>query len=67
MIPNCESWANTVMVRVRGSIDDVKRVVTNVLEDYLQAACAPPKKWNEVRPDNCELCGRNVFLSYVFS
>jgi len=46
-------------------IDDVKRLLTTAMEEYFTTACAPPKRWNEVRPDNCELCERNVFLSYV--
>ncbi|EWC45500.1 hypothetical protein DRE_05358 [Drechslerella stenobrocha 248] len=44
--------------------EDVKRMTTMVMEDYLAAATAPPQKWMETRPLECELCTRQVRLTY---
>ncbi|KAK6533610.1 hypothetical protein TWF694_002547 [Orbilia ellipsospora] len=47
-----------------GDAEDVKRMTTSVMEDYLATATAPPLKWTETRPLECELCAREVKLTY---
>ncbi|KAK6363202.1 hypothetical protein TWF730_000646 [Orbilia blumenaviensis] len=53
-----------VDAKLLNDAEDVKRMTTSVLEDYLAAATAPPLKWTETRPLECELCGREVRLTY---
>lgn len=44
--------------------DDVQKLVVAVMEDYVDAACAPPPVWVETRTKECEICERNVPLTY---
>ncbi|KAJ6261835.1 hypothetical protein Dda_2634 [Drechslerella dactyloides] len=44
--------------------EDVKRMTTSVMEDYLSAATAAPQNWKDTKPLECELCGREVRLTY---
>lgn len=44
--------------------DDVEKLIVAVLEDYIDAVCAPPPVWVETRTEECEICERNVPLSY---
>ncbi|EPS42377.1 hypothetical protein H072_3600 [Dactylellina haptotyla CBS 200.50] len=53
-----------VEAKLLGDAEDVKRMTTTVLEDYLAATTAPPQRWSETRPLECELCNREVRLTY---
>lgn len=44
--------------------DDVEKLIVAVMEDYVDAICAPPPVWVETRTKECEICERNVPLSY---
>lgn len=44
--------------------DDVEKLIVAVMEDYVDAVCAPPPVWVETRAEECEICERNVPLSY---
>jgi hypothetical protein len=44
--------------------DDVQKLILSVLEDYVDAACAPPPVWVGTRKDECEICEREVPLTY---
>lgn len=44
--------------------DDVEKLIVVVMEDYVDAVCAPPPVWVETRTEECEICERNVPLSY---
>lgn len=44
--------------------DDVEKLIVAVMEDYVDAVCAPPPVWVETRTEECEICERNVPLSY---
>ncbi|KAG6850365.1 hypothetical protein H0H93_014319 [Arthromyces matolae] len=44
--------------------DDALRFLRNVLVDYLAHACAPPPIWSTTRTTECEICEREVPLTY---
>lgn len=44
--------------------DDVEKLIVAVMEDYVDAACAPPPVWVDTRTEECEICEREVPLSY---
>lgn len=44
--------------------DDVQKLIVAVMEDYVDAVCAPPPVWVETRTEECEICERNVPLTY---
>jgi hypothetical protein len=45
-------------------VDSVARFVRKVLDDYVSDACAPPPVWSSTRTSECEMCEREVPLSY---
>ncbi|KZT30127.1 hypothetical protein NEOLEDRAFT_1160105 [Neolentinus lepideus HHB14362 ss-1] len=44
--------------------DDAFRLLRKVLQDYVKELCAPPPIWSATRAKECELCGREVPLTY---
>ncbi|KAL7273503.1 hypothetical protein RUND412_003641 [Rhizina undulata] len=44
--------------------DDVQKLFAAAIKEYLEAACAPPPVWSETRKEECEICERNVPLTY---
>ncbi|TFK51263.1 hypothetical protein OE88DRAFT_1659136 [Heliocybe sulcata] len=40
------------------------RLLRKVLQDYVKETCAPPPVWSATRTTECELCGREVPLTY---
>lgn len=44
--------------------DDVQKLIVAVMEDYVDTVCAPPPVWVETRTEECEICERNVPLTY---
>jgi hypothetical protein len=44
--------------------DDVQKLVLATLEDYVDAACAPPPVWSETKKEECEICERKIPLTY---
>jgi len=44
--------------------DSVNKFVRKILEDYVEEACAPPPIWSSTRTSECEICEREVPLSY---
>ncbi|KAK6350002.1 hypothetical protein TWF696_006254 [Orbilia brochopaga] len=53
-----------VEAKLLADAEDVKRMTTTVMEDYLAAATAAPQNWKDTKPLECELCGREVRLTY---
>lgn len=39
-------------------------LVSKVIDDYLAEACAPPPVWSRTRTTECEICEREVPLTY---
>ncbi|EPQ53041.1 hypothetical protein GLOTRDRAFT_79058 [Gloeophyllum trabeum ATCC 11539] len=44
--------------------DSAVRWLRKVLLDYVKETCAPPPVWSTTRTKECELCGREVPLTY---
>jgi len=44
--------------------DDAEKFVKKVLESYLEQAVAPPPVWSSTRTSECEICEREVPLTY---
>ncbi|KAA1473314.1 hypothetical protein DENSPDRAFT_839772 [Dentipellis sp. KUC8613] len=44
--------------------DEASLFLRKVLEDYLQDACAPPPVWSSTRTTECEICEREIPLTY---
>jgi hypothetical protein len=44
--------------------DGAEAFARKVLEDYVADATAPPPVWKNTRTDECEMCGREVPLTY---
>jgi hypothetical protein len=44
--------------------DDVQKLIIAIMEEYVDAVCAPPPVWVETRTEECEICERNVPLTY---
>ncbi|EKM51451.1 uncharacterized protein PHACADRAFT_152211 [Phanerochaete carnosa HHB-10118-sp] len=50
-----------------GMCDDVDSALSflrKILEDYVSEACAPPPVWSRTRTTECEICEREVPLTY---
>lgn len=56
-----ESLINYELV---GDDDDVQKLILATLEDYVDAACAPPPVWGGTRKEECEICERRIPLTY---
>lgn len=41
-----------------------ERVLREVLEEYIAAATAPPPVWSKTRTEECEICEREVPVTY---
>ncbi|KAG6827094.1 hypothetical protein H0H92_013226 [Tricholoma furcatifolium] len=44
--------------------DDAIKFLRNALSDYILDACAPPPVWSSTRTTYCEICEREVPLTY---
>lgn len=44
--------------------DDAYRLFRRILDDYRDQACAPPPVWSSTRTTECEICAREVPLTY---
>lgn len=44
--------------------DSSLRFLRRVLKDYVAEACAPPPMWSKTRTTECEICEREVPLTY---
>ncbi|KAG6916841.1 hypothetical protein DXG01_005140 [Tephrocybe rancida] len=44
--------------------DDTLKFLRKVLADYVADACAPPPVWSSTRTEECEICDRQVPLTY---
>ncbi|KAG6833153.1 hypothetical protein H0H87_010540 [Tephrocybe sp. NHM501043] len=44
--------------------DDALKFLRKVLADYVADACAPPPVWSSTRTTECEICEREVPLTY---
>lgn len=44
--------------------DDAYRLFKRILDDYREQACAPPPVWSSTRTTECEICAREVPLTY---
>ncbi|TFK19623.1 hypothetical protein FA15DRAFT_648126 [Coprinopsis marcescibilis] len=44
--------------------DQATKFLYKVIEDYLEQACAPPPVWSTTRTSECEICDREVPLTY---
>ncbi|KAH8103401.1 hypothetical protein BXZ70DRAFT_728133 [Cristinia sonorae] len=49
---------------VPDAADVAVRLLSKVLEDYIAEACAPPPVWSRTRTTECEICEREVPLTY---
>lgn len=47
-----------------GDRDDAIKFLNKVIADYIEQACAPPPVWKSTRTTECEICEREVGLSY---
>ncbi|KAF9003086.1 hypothetical protein BDQ17DRAFT_516585 [Cyathus striatus] len=45
-------------------VEDAFRFLHRVMEDYLKEACTPPPVWASTRTRECEICEREVPLTY---
>ncbi|KAG1742438.1 hypothetical protein EDB19DRAFT_1701062 [Suillus lakei] len=45
-------------------LDSSQIFVRNVLRDFISEACAPPPVWSSTRTKECEICEREVRLTY---
>ncbi|KAF8152376.1 hypothetical protein B0H34DRAFT_663602 [Crassisporium funariophilum] len=45
-------------------IEDALKLLRKVLGEYLEQACAPPPVWGSTRTRECEICDREVPLTY---
>ncbi|OAX41791.1 hypothetical protein K503DRAFT_833997, partial [Rhizopogon vinicolor AM-OR11-026] len=41
-----------------------QRFIRNILSDFISEACAPPPTWSSTRTKECEICEREVPLTY---
>lgn len=53
-----------VSYRLAEDVDGVVDFVRKVLGDYAEDACAPPPVWSATRTSECEICEREVPLTY---
>lgn len=44
--------------------DDVQRFIHEVVTSYIESATAPPPVWKSTRTEECEICERQVPLTY---
>jgi len=44
--------------------EDALKLLRKVLVEYLEQACAPPPVWSSTRTKECEICEREVPLTY---
>ena len=44
--------------------DDAYKLLRRILDDYREQACAPPPVWSSTRTTECEICAREVPLTY---
>ncbi|KIM37417.1 hypothetical protein M413DRAFT_448481 [Hebeloma cylindrosporum] len=44
--------------------EDALKFLRKVVEDYLEQACSPPPVWSSTRTSVCEICFRDVPLTY---
>jgi len=49
---------------VPDAVDTASQLLSKVVEDYLSEACAPPPVWSRTRTTECEICEREVPLTY---
>ncbi|TFY60126.1 hypothetical protein EVJ58_g5348 [Rhodofomes roseus] len=49
---------------VAGDADDAARFLRKVLVEYVAEATAPPPVWSKTRTSECEICEREVPLTY---
>lgn len=47
-----------------GDADDAIKLLRQVVEQYRAEACAPPPVWSSTRTTECEICERQVPLTY---
>ncbi|TCD69569.1 hypothetical protein EIP91_006991 [Steccherinum ochraceum] len=51
-------------IGVMDAADVAGRLLSKVVEDYMAEACAPPPVWSKTRTTECEICEREVPLTY---
>lgn len=61
---SAEFTETLVSYRLAEDADSVVDFVRKVLDDYAEDACAPPPVWSSTRTSECEICEREVPLTY---
>ena len=49
---------------VADATEDAVKLLRKVVDDYLRESCAPPPVWSKTRTTECEICEREVPLTY---
>ncbi|KAJ7659193.1 hypothetical protein DFH06DRAFT_437622 [Mycena polygramma] len=59
------SFADTLIsYGIASDVDASQSFLRKVLSDYLTDACAPPVVWSSTRAKECEICEREIPLTY---
>jgi hypothetical protein len=59
------SFTDTLIsYRIAPDTDDALKLLRHVTSDYIANACAPPPVWSSTRGRECEICERDVPLTY---
>ncbi|KAF5350154.1 hypothetical protein D9756_009129 [Leucocoprinus leucothites] len=53
-----------ISYRITEDADDAVKFLRKVAETYREEACAPPPVWSSTRTDECEICERDIPLTY---
>src|ERR1700722_15988132 len=64
-IPVPTSFADTlVSYGISSDVDSAMGFLRKTMVDYVEEACAPPPVWKSTRTSECEICEREIPLTY---